>query len=90
MPRESDWCKVCLVAAVPGQHRQGPQVDPVDSIQNQQLPLNGCSDQRRRPPRGVSVREGVPLLEKVPGGHVLQDEDKAVRVKGQFYFIRLL
>lgn len=42
------------------------------TIQKQQLALNGSSDQWRRPPRCVSIRESVPLLEKVPGCHVLE------------------
>lgn len=57
---------------LPGEHSQGSQVDPVYTIQQQQLALNGCSDQWRWPPRCVSVWESVPLLEKVPGCHVLE------------------
>lgn len=44
----------------------------MDSVQQQQLALDGSGDQGRRPPRRVSVGEGEPLLEKVPGRHVLE------------------
>lgn len=42
------------------------------AVEKQQFALNGSSDQWRRPPRRVSIRKGVPLLEKVPGRHVLE------------------
>lgn len=63
------------MAEAPGQNRQGSQVDPVDSIQQQHLALNGSSDQGWRAPRRVSVRQRVPLLEKVPGRHVLEGKE---------------
>lgn len=57
---------------VPRQHCQSSQVDPVYTVQNKQLSLNGSSDQWRRPPCCVSIGESISLLQKVPGCHVLE------------------
>ena len=61
-----------FLAAVPGENGQCSQVDPVYTVEKQELALDGSSDQRRRPPCCVSVGEGIPLLQEVPGCHVLE------------------
>lgn len=67
----------------PGEHGQRSQVDPVDAVQEQQLALQGSSDQRRRPPGCVSIGEGVPLLQKVPGCHVLDETTRRLDKPGK-------
>lgn len=57
---------------LPREHSQGSLVNPVNSIQKQQLAFNGSTDQRRRPPSRLPIWKSVSLLEKIPGCHVLQ------------------
>lgn len=59
-------------AQLPREYSQSSLVYPVNSIQKQQLAFNGSIDQRRRPPCCVPIWKSVPLLEKIPGCHVLQ------------------
>lgn len=59
-------------AQLPREYSQGSLVYPVNSIQKQQLAFNGSVDQRGRPPCCVPIWKSVPLLEKIPGCHVLQ------------------